>query len=64
MPDARRTVATVPLYVDGVLAHAPGDFVPPENVERNGWADGVAKEGTKAADTAAPNEPIPPPPPK
>lgn len=37
-------VAVEPLFVDGfTLAHAPGDLVRWENIERNGWADKVAR---------------------
>ena len=43
-------IATTALFVGTARAHNPGDLVPAENVERNGWSDGVAKAGTKAAD--------------
>lgn len=33
--------ATKRLYVGVALAHVPGDLVPAQNVEPNGWADGV-----------------------
>lgn len=45
-------VATDTLIFDGVIAHNPGDRVPPSNVERNGWQDSVAKANTKAAEKA------------
>jgi hypothetical protein len=46
-------IATAPLFIGYTRAHNPGDRVPAENVERNGWQDGVAREGTKAANDAA-----------
>jgi hypothetical protein len=49
---ADKKIATQPLYVGYALAHAPGDEVPAENVKRNGWEDGVANAGTKAAKDA------------
>jgi hypothetical protein len=45
-------IATEPLYVGTARAHNPGDVVPADNVERNGWQDGVVGEGTKAAKAA------------
>jgi hypothetical protein len=45
-------VATEPLFVGNARAHNPGDIVPEENVEANGWQDSVAKVGTKAAEKA------------
>lgn len=37
-------VAVEPLTIDGfTLAHAPGDPVPYDNIERNGWAAGVRR---------------------
>jgi hypothetical protein len=45
-------IATEPLFVGNARAHNPGDIVPEENVEANGWQDSVAKVGTKAADQA------------
>ena len=45
-------IATEPLYVGTARAHNPGDVVPAENVERNGWQNKVATEGTKAARAA------------
>jgi hypothetical protein len=45
-------IATEPLFVGNARAHNPGDIVPDENVEANGWQDSVAKVGTKAADQA------------
>lgn len=66
MSDQKYVVATAPLFIDYTRAHNPGDLVPAENVDRNGWADGVAKLGSKAADTAlgnvaATDEPTPAP---
>ncbi len=45
-PDVRRAepeyvVAIAPLFVGSAPAHQPGDRVPAENVERNGWQDKV-----------------------
>jgi hypothetical protein len=41
-PPARYVVATRRLTTPtGALAHLPGDLVPTQNVERNGWAGGV-----------------------
>jgi hypothetical protein len=37
----------------GVLAHAKGDRVPPDNVKANGWESLVVKPDTKAAEKAA-----------
>jgi hypothetical protein len=45
-------VATEKLYVGTALAHNPGDEVPAENVEANGWGDSVTGPGTKAAKAA------------
>jgi hypothetical protein len=45
-------IATEPLFIGTARAHNPGDVVPADNVERNGWQDGVAKAGTKAAEKA------------
>lgn len=45
-------IATEPLFVGTARAHNPGDVVPAENVERNGWEDKVATAGTKAAKEA------------
>lgn len=45
-------IATEPLFVGLARAHNPGDRVPADNVKRNGWEDGVAREGTKAANDA------------
>lgn len=42
-------IATEELFVGVARAHNVGDEVPAENVERNGWADKVARQGTKAA---------------
>jgi hypothetical protein len=42
-------VATKTLLVGFAAAHQPGDLVPEANIKRNGWEDGVAKVGTKAA---------------
>jgi len=47
-------VATEDLYLPGgQKQYSPGMLVPAENVERNGWQDGVAKVGTKDANEAA-----------
>ncbi len=53
MPESKSFIATVPLFVGTARAHNPGDVVPADNVKEHGWEDGVAREGTKAADTAA-----------
>ncbi len=53
MADQKPYIATVPLFVGTARAHNPGDVVPAENVKAHGWEDGVAREGTKAADQAA-----------
>jgi hypothetical protein len=45
-------IATEPLFVGNARAHNPGDEVPAENVEANGWQDSVVKAGTKAAEKA------------
>jgi hypothetical protein len=45
-------VATEKLFVGTALAHNPGDLVPAENVEANGWKDSVAGPDTKAAKAA------------
>lgn len=45
-------VATKTLLFDGVIAHNPGDRVPPANVEANGWQESVAKPDSSAADFA------------
>lgn len=45
-------VATENLFVGTALAHAKGDLVPVENVERNGWGDSVVGADTKAAKAA------------
>jgi hypothetical protein len=45
-------IATAPLFVGYARAHNPGDVVPDANVEEHGWQDGVAREGTKAANDA------------
>lgn len=57
MADTKYVVATEPLFVGDVRAHNPGDLVPVANVEPNGWEDGVAKEGTKAAQKATEPDP-------
>ncbi len=46
---AENLIATQPLFIGRARAANPGDVVPAENVEKYGWQDGVAKEGTKAA---------------
>ncbi len=45
-------IAIQQLFIGYALAHSPGDQVPAENVARNGWEDGVANPGTKAANEA------------
>jgi hypothetical protein len=49
-------VATTDLYLPGsaTVQYRAGDLVPADNVEHNGWSDGVARRGTKAADEATP----------
>lgn len=49
-------VALEPLFIGTARAHNPHDRVPAENVERYGWHDSVAREGTAAA-AAAPFDP-------
>ncbi len=39
--EAEYVVAIAPLFVGSAPAHQPGDRVPAENVERNGWQDKV-----------------------
>lgn len=46
-------IATEPLFVGTARAHNPGDVVPADNVERNGWQDSVAGSETKAAKAVA-----------
>lgn len=50
-------VATEPLFIGTARAHNPGDVVPAENVERYGWQDQVASEGSAAAEAALPFDP-------
>lgn len=38
---AEYVVATEELFCYGVRAHMPGDLVPADNVERNGWGEKV-----------------------
>lgn len=59
---AATKIATQRLFIGYALAHNVGDSVPAENVGPNGWGDGVANEGTKAADEARgyANNPEPP----
>lgn len=75
MAEPKSYVAKVPLFVGSARAHNPGDPVPAENIKVNGWEDGVARVGTKAAEKAAdaaapedvaipPAATIPPPVPK
>lgn len=47
---ADKYIAKQTLFVGTAAAHQPGDEVPLANVERNDWAEGVAKVGTKAAE--------------
>lgn len=67
MADRKPYIATTQLFVGYALAHNPGDEVPADAVKANGWEDGVAHEGTKAAEHAAPSPAdvtYPPPVPK
>lgn len=52
-----RYVATEDLYVGIFRAHLAGDEVPEDNIDRNGWGDKVAQEGTAAAEAVAPFDP-------
>lgn len=45
-------IATEALFIGRSRAHNAGDAVPADNVEKYGWADKVAREGTKAAKSA------------
>lgn len=49
---ARTLVATEDLFIGRFRAHRKGDAVPESNVERNGWADKVARPTTQAAQAA------------
>jgi len=40
---AKYKIATRDLFFGNVRAHTAGDRVPAENVDRNGWSDGVRK---------------------
>lgn len=52
MPE-KKLIATEDLFIDfTVPAFRKGDPVPAEHVERFGWKDLVATEGTKAAGEA------------
>lgn len=44
---ADKLIATRPLFIGRARAHNPGDEVPAENVEKHGWADGVAEEASQ-----------------
>lgn len=46
-------IATAPLFIGYARAHSPGDRVHVDAVKEHGWQDGVANEGTKAAEDAA-----------
>lgn len=46
---AEKFIATAPLFIGRARAANPGDEVPAESVEKYGWQDRVAREGTKAA---------------
>lgn len=50
-------IALEPLFIGTARAHNTGDVVPAENVERHGWEDQVAREGTQAAEGAQPFDP-------
>lgn len=50
---AQKLIATRPLFIGRARAHNVGDEVPADHVERYGWADGVARPGTKAAERSA-----------
>lgn len=50
-------IATEPLSIGTARAHNPGEVVPAENVERHGWQDQVAVEGSDAAEAALPFDP-------
>lgn len=52
MAEPKNLVATQPLFIGFARAHNPGDLVPAANVKEHGWQDGVAREGTKAAEDA------------
>lgn len=43
-------IATEPLFVGRARAHNPGDEVPAENVEKNGWEDKVTTAGPAEAE--------------
>ena len=50
---AKPFIATTKLFVGTALAYNPGDAILDETaVERHGWQDGVAREGSKTADEA------------
>jgi hypothetical protein len=50
-------IALEPLFIGTARAHNTGDRVPAENVERFGWQQQVAAEGTQAAAAAQPFDP-------
>jgi hypothetical protein len=50
-------IALESLFIGTARAHNPGDRVPEANVERHGWQDQVAAEGTQAAAAAQPFDP-------
>jgi len=52
-----RYVALEPLFIGTARAHNRNDVVPAENVERYGWQDQVAREGTAAATAVQPFDP-------
>lgn len=45
-------IATEALFIGRSRAHNAGDEVPAANIEPNGWADKVARQGTAAAEAA------------
>ena len=52
MADTDFVIALEPLFVGTARAHNRGDRVPKANVSSNGWQDGTAGPGTKAANAA------------
>lgn len=49
---AEKFVATRELFVGNARAANPGDLIDGDTVKNNGWEDGVARLGTKAAEEA------------
>lgn len=50
-------IAIEALFIGTSRAHNAGDVVPADNVERHGWQDLVARQGTQAAAAALPFDP-------